>query len=80
MRKPRIKLTKSDGVYTVTPIDQCGSPVLGRGDTPLEALVFFICENEKVNLTLIDETNEVLNEHGAFPDGWNARTQERNGR
>lgn len=73
-QKLRIKLTKEEhGTYMVDPIDQPGSPVVGRGYTPLEALVFFICGNEEVNIELIDETEEVLNKDGVFENGWNAK-------
>ena len=77
MDKQRIRLTKSDGVYMVDPIDQPGSPVVGYGDTPLEALVFFLCGNEDMNMTLIDETGEVLNKEGVFENGWNSRQESR---
>lgn len=76
-KKQRIKLTKTDGRYMVDPIDQCGSPIVGYGDTPLEALVFFICENEKVNIELIDDTNEVFSKRGVFEGGWNSRQKTR---
>lgn len=77
MSKQRIRLTKVDGRYMVDPIDQSGSPIVGYGDTPLEALVFFICENEKVNIELIDDTNEVFSERGVFEGGWNSRQKTR---
>jgi len=77
MSKQKIRLTKEDGVYIADPIGQPGSPVVGRGDTPLEALVFLICGNEEFNVELIDETEEVLNKDGVFPDGYNVRTQQR---
>ena len=80
MTKQRIKLTKEDGRYMVNPIDQCGSPIVGYGDTPLEALVFFICQNEEFNVHFIDDTGEVLDENGAFPNGWNYRRDVENPR
>ncbi len=77
MSKQRIKLTKEDDLYIVNPIDQPGSPIVGYGDTPLEALIFFICGNEEINIEFIDETHEVISERGVFEGGWNSRQQGR---
>ncbi len=73
MSKQRIRLTKEGKVYLADPIDQPGSPIVGYGDTPLEALVFLLCQNEKFNVKFIDETGEVLDANGVFPNGWNSR-------
>jgi hypothetical protein len=73
----RVELTKEDGVYTVSPIDRCGSPTVGRGDTPLEALLFFVCQYDHFNIKFIDKTGEVLDENGVFPNGFNSRCQPR---
>jgi len=80
MAKQKLKLTKDGDIYIADFINQPGSPIIGRGDTPLEAIVFLICGNEEINIELIDETGEVLNEKEAFPGGYNARQQERNPR
>lgn len=77
MLKQRIKLIKDGDLFIADPIDQPGSPIVGKGDTPLEALVFLICQNKKINIKLIDETNEVLNEEGVFEGGWNSRQKRR---
>lgn len=78
MSKQKIVLKKvNDHLYMVDPIDQPGSPMVGYGDTPLEALVFFLCQNEEVNIEFIDETGEVLNKDGVFEDGWNSRREGR---
>ena len=77
MKKQKLKLTKERDIYIADFINQSGSPIIGRGDTPLEAIVFLLCENEEIDIEFIDETNEVLNEKGAFPNGYNARRQGR---
>ena len=50
--KQRIKLTKDNNIYTADPIDQPGAPMVGRGHTPLEAIVFCICQNEDMNIKI----------------------------
>ena len=72
-KKQKLKLTKEGDVYIADFVNQPGSPNCGRGDTPLEAIVFLLCENEEIDIELIDETKEVLNEQGAFPNGYNYR-------
>jgi hypothetical protein len=77
MKKQKLTLTKDGDLYKADFVNQPGSPSIGLGDTPLEAIVFLLCENEEIDIEFIDETNEVLNEKGAFPNGYNARRQGR---
>ena len=81
--RQRVRLYKEKGrkgtepYYVCDPIDQPGSPIVGRGDTPLEAILFLICQNEGINIEFIDDTHEVLDKNGVFPNGFNSRTQSR---
>lgn len=72
-KKQKLKLTKHGDVYMADFVNQPGSPSIGRGDTPLEAIVFLLCQNKEIDIEFIDETGEVLDEKGAFPNGYNYR-------
>jgi hypothetical protein len=69
------KLTKDGDLYEIDPVDQPGAPIVGRGYTPLEALVFFLCRNPQFNLTFVDETGEFIDENGIWHDGWNNKQE-----
>lgn len=64
MPKHRVVLTRYDEYdgdfrYGVDPIDQPGSPRVGRGKTLALALIDFFTANPKFEVEFIDETGEV---------------------
>lgn len=47
-----------DFEYEADPIDQCGSPIVGRGSSPARALLDLILYNDKLGISILNETGE----------------------
>lgn len=64
MKRQKIVIIEHEGCeggdfhYEANPIDQPGSPIVGRGKTPLKALIQLLEYNEKFRIEVIDQTGE----------------------
>lgn len=57
----KIKIIKhSENCYEADPIYQCGSPVVGRGRTPLQAVINLFRCSDKFDFEIVDGTGEAL--------------------